>query len=112
MNTRLKNFGVAALLLTAVLVVPSFAKSKTYSGTVSDAMCGAKHAMPGDAASCTRACVAKGSKYALVVDDKVYTLDTADKDALSALDKAAGSKVSVEGEAKGDTIMVKSVKAM
>ena len=29
-----------------------------------------------DAAACTKACVDKGSDYALVVGDKVYTLKT------------------------------------
>jgi len=87
------------------------AKAKTFTGTVSDAMCGAKHAMAGDDASCTRACVSKGSKYALVVGDKVYTLETSDKAALATLDKQAGAKVTVAGSEKGDTITVSSVMA-
>jgi hypothetical protein len=112
MNSRTQRLGF--LLLTLVLtlglaVSPTFAKGKTFTGTVSDSMCGAKHAM-GDAAACTRACVGKGSKYALVVGDKVYTLDTTDKAALDTLDKQAGSKATVTGTEKGDTIMVSSVK--
>jgi hypothetical protein len=74
-------------------------------------MCGAKHAMAGDAAGCTRACVSKGSKYALVVGDKVYTLETSDKAALATLDKQAGEKATVTGTEKDGTIMVASVKA-
>jgi hypothetical protein len=74
-------------------------------------MCGAKHAMPGDDASCTRACVGKGSKYALVVGDKVYTLETSDKTALATLDKQAGAKATVTGTEKDSTITVTSVKA-
>jgi len=111
MNDRSRKIGVllVTLLLVAGLAVPSaFAKDKTYSGTVSDAMCGAKHM--GDAASCTRGCVGKGSKYALVVGDKVYTLDTTDKAALDTLDKQAGAKVTVTGAEKGNTITVSSVK--
>ena len=87
------------------------AGGKTYTGTVSDAMCGAKHAMPGDAANCTRGCISKGSKYALVVGDKVYTLETSDKAALATLDKQAGEKVTVTGNEKDNTITVSSVKA-
>lgn len=90
---------------------PAWAKDKTYTGVVSDALCGAKHMMPGDDASCTRACVSKGSKYALVVGDKVYTLDTSDKAALATLDKQAGAKVTVTGTESNDTITVTSVKA-
>jgi hypothetical protein len=105
------GFVSLALLLATTLAIPSFAaKGSTFTGTVSDAMCGAKHAM-GDAASCTRACVSKGSKYSLVVGDKVYTLETTDKAALDTLDKQAGAKATVTGTAKGDTIAVSSVKA-
>lgn len=86
------------------------AKGKAVTGTVSDSMCGAKHAMPGDPAGCTRACVAKGSKYTLVVGDKVYTLETTDKAALETLDKQAGAKATVTGTEKDNTITVTSVK--
>ena len=45
-------------------------KTQTMTGQVSDAMCGAKHQM-GTPADCARSCVKHGSKYALVVGDKV-----------------------------------------
>jgi hypothetical protein len=85
------------------------AAAKTMTGVVSDAMCGAKHMM-GDAAECTRACVSKGSKYALVVGDKVYTLETNDKAALDELYKLAGQNAKVTGAVEGETIKVTSVK--
>ena len=44
---------------------------------------------------------AKGSKYALVVGDKVYTLDSGDKAVLAALDKLAGENAKVTGTANG-----------
>ena len=67
--TRKIGFLLLNLVVIAGLAASSAfaAKGKTFTGTVSDAMCGAKHAMPGDDANCTRACVCKGSKYALVV---------------------------------------------
>jgi hypothetical protein len=99
------------LLLALGMTTTAFAAGKTFTGTVSDSMCGAKHAMPGDAAACTRGCVSKGSKYALVVGDKVYTLETSDKAALSTLDKQAGAKATVTGSEKDNTINVTSVKA-
>lgn len=110
--TRKVGFLLLNLMLVAGLALSTAyaAGSKSFTGTVSDAMCGAKHAM-GNPADCTRACVSKGSKYALVVGDKVYTLETTNKDALSTLDKQAGEKATVTGTEKGTTIMVSSVKA-
>jgi hypothetical protein len=111
MNGRSQKVVVvlAALLMIASLAGSAFAAGKTYTGTVSDAMCGAKHMGP--AAECTRGCVSKGSKYALVVGDKVYTLETSDKAALATLDKQAGAKATVTGSEKNNTITVTSVKA-
>lgn len=114
MNVRIAKagFGLLSLLLVIGMAVSaSAAGGKTFTGTVSDSMCGAKHAMPGDDAACTRACVSKGSKYALVVGDKVYTLETSDKTALATLDKQAGAKATVSGTEKDNTITVSSVKA-
>ncbi|PYX86949.1 MAG: hypothetical protein DMG68_13445 [Acidobacteria bacterium] len=82
---------------------------QTLTGVVSDAMCGAKHMMPGDPAGCLRACVSKGSKYALVVGDKVYTLDSSDKAVLDKLDKLADQKAKVTGTLNGDDMQVSSV---
>jgi hypothetical protein len=100
-----------SLALFFAFNLTAFAKNQSYTGIVSDSMCGAKHMMPGDDASCTRACVGKGSKYALVVGDTVYTLDTSDKTALATLDKRVGAKVTVVGTEKDNTITVSSVKA-
>jgi hypothetical protein len=108
---KLGFFLSSSIAILGLSSVMAFAAGKTYTGTVSDAMCGAKHEMAGNDASCTRECVAKGSKYALVVGDKVYTLETSDKAALATLDKQAGAKVTVTGTDKGDTITVASVKA-
>jgi hypothetical protein len=100
-------------LLVGFAAVPALAagKSQTLTGEVSDAMCGAKHQMPGKAADCARACVQHGSNYALVVGDKVYTLQTSDKTALDKLNDLAGAKAKVTGEVDGTTITVKSVAA-
>ena len=99
------------LTLSALLAIPTFAADKTMTGKVSDSMCGAKHQMAGDDVSCTRACVKQGSKYALVVGDKVYTLETSDQAALDKLNDLAGANAKVTGDVKGDTISVKSVAA-
>ncbi|HSZ60537.1 MAG TPA: hypothetical protein VK828_01990 [Terriglobales bacterium] len=100
-------------MLIGVAAIPALAagKSQTLTGEVSDAMCGAKHEMPGNAAACTRGCVKHGSQYALVVGDKVYTLQTSDQAALDKLNDLAGAKAKVTGDVNGDTITVKSVAA-
>ncbi len=103
------------VLSTGLAVVPSLTaanSTQTFTGKVSDAMCGAKHMEAGIApADCVRACVQKGAKYALVVGDKVYTLSTSDKAALDELNKLAWEQAKVTGTATGDTISVKSVSA-
>lgn len=101
----------AALLGTALIPASFAAKAESFTGTISDAMCGAKHMMAGDDAACLRACVQKGSKYALVVGDKVYTLETKDKATLEQLEKLGAGKATVKGEANGETIAVSSVTA-
>jgi len=103
-------FSIVAICLSVSAALA--AGGKTFTGTVSDAMCGAKHMMAGNDASCTRACAGKGSKYALVVGDKVYTLETSDKAALDTLDKQAGAKVTVTGTEKDNTITVSKVTAV
>jgi hypothetical protein len=84
---------------------------QSFTGTVSDAMCGAHHMMSGPEADCTRACVGKGSKYALVVGDKLYFLNTSDKATLASIDKLAGTQAKVSGTLDGETIQVASVAA-
>ena len=99
----------AALVL---LTLPARAIGKqTFTGEVGDAMCGRRHMEDTPAAECTRTCVSHGSKYALVVGDKIYTLDTSDKAALATLDKQAGKQATVTGTLEGDTITVSSVAA-
>lgn len=113
MNVCTRNAGIlslSVLMMVGLAISTALAAGKTYTGTVSDAMCGAKH-MGGSPAECTRTCVSKGSKYALVVGDKVYTLDASDKAALATLDKQAGAKATVTGTEKDNTITVTSVKA-
>lgn len=103
---------LGAMLLGAVLVPASrAAKAETFTGTISDAMCGAKHMMEGKDEDCLRACIQKGSKYALVVGEKVYTLDTKDKATLDQLEKLGAGRATVKGESNGDTIEVSSVSA-
>ena len=87
----------------------SSASPKTLTGIVSDSMCGAHHmAKDKSPADCTRMCVKQGQKYALVVGQKVYTLQGHEDD----LDKLAGQRVTVKGAVSGDTVNVDSVTAV
>lgn len=99
-----------AILFVALTLSYAYAGQKTYTGQVGDAMCGTKHLMNGSA-ECTRICAQHGSKYALLIKDRAYILDTKDKILLDKLNGLAGSMASVKGTANGDTIEVSSVKA-
>ena len=84
----------------------SSAAPATLTGIVSDAMCGAHHmAKDKSAAECTRECVKQGTKYALVVGKKVYTLEGHEAE----LDKVAGMKATVKGKVFGEAVTVQSV---
>ena len=103
-----------SVFISAVLVIgmgiAACAQSgqQTFTGVISDSMCGKQHmAKDKSAAQCTRECVKGGSDYALVVGDKVYTLE-GDK---AQIDKFAGEKATIMGTAKGETISVSSIAA-
>lgn len=111
MKVRLQQVGTLLAVLILAAAVFAAGKAQSFTGTVSDAMCGAHHMMSGSEGDCTRACVGKGSKYALVVGDKLYMLNTSDKNTLASLDKLAGSQAKVSGTLDGETIQVASVAA-
>jgi hypothetical protein len=95
------------ILAFAMLVFASlsWAADKSWTGTVSDSMCGAKHATAGaDAAACVEKCVTGGSSYVLVSKGKVYKLDAQDK-----FKGMGGTSVKVAGKMTGDSIAVTSV---
>ena|SRR5215469_4675921 len=88
-------------------------KLQTFTGTVGDAVCGSKHTMDGDDISCLRTCIQRGSKYDLVVGDKVYVLNFKDSSMADTLDKLAGqqARAQVKGEESGGVIEVQAVSA-
>ena len=107
---------LAFLATIAAIQFASFsamaAGKQTLTGEVGDAMCGVKH-MEGEGtpAQCTRTCVSHGSKYALVVGDKIYALNTGDKAVLAVLEQQAGKKATVTGTVDGTNIDVSKVVA-
>ena len=119
MKTIFAKLTILALL--TMLSLPSFAsadtmksktegagKEQTLTGQVGDAMCGRQHMMAGKSETeCTRACIKEGSKYALIVGDKVIILEGK----VDGLDAVAGKNATVTGTMKGDTMTVTSVVA-
>jgi hypothetical protein len=104
---------ITAVIFAATVFSSPYALAggkQKFTGEVGDAMCGRKH-MDGTPAECTRTCVDHGSKFALIVGEKIYILDTADKTALATLDRQAGKNATVIGTLNGDTIEVSSVAA-
>jgi hypothetical protein len=97
----------AAIILGSALLAAAADKPQTFTGTVTDAMCGATHQMTGAPAECLKSCIKGGSAYALVVGDKVYKLE-GKTDGLEAI---GDGKATVTGTTKGNTIEVQAVAA-
>ena len=98
----------AALVLALGGTVAVAQQQQTFTGTLTDSMCGTSHmAKDKTPAECTRMCVKDRMKYALAVDKKLYTLAGHEAE----LSKLAGQKVTVKGTTKDDTITVQSVVA-
>jgi len=99
-----------ALVLSAGMSLAAAKKGpSTFTGSISDSMCGLKHMMPGKSdKDCTLECVKGGSKYVLAdpASGKVYPLSDQKKP-----EAFAGEKVKVTGTLKGDTITVTSIEA-
>lgn len=84
---------LATLMFGAALLLGA-AQKQTFTGVITDTMCGADHSAMGvkPDARCVRECVKNGSKYALAVGGKVYTLNDQ-----RTPEKFAAQKVKVTG---------------
>jgi len=113
-SSKWAAYGSVIILGTIVAALSaSAAKLQTFTGAVGDAVCGTKHTMDGDDIYCLRTCIRRGSKYDLIVGDKVYVLNLKDQSSADTLDQlAAGqTRAVVKGEANGEIIEVDSVTA-
>jgi len=66
---------IAALIFSATASPNLYARTsgnRSFTGEVGDATCGRKHMEDEPSAESTHACVAHGSKFALIVGDKIY----------------------------------------
>ena len=110
----------AAIIATALLTGagPS-AIEQTWTGQISDSICGAKHEEAAEGAGrmpdrdCTLACVRGGSKYVLVLTERegssravVFQIANQDHKDLAV---HAGHTVNVTGELKDKTITVSKI---
>ena len=96
----------AAISLAFAGAIAAFAQQQTFTGTLTDSMCGTSHmAKDKTPAECTRMCVKDGMKYSLAVDKRLYTLEGHEAE----LSKLAGQKVTVMGTVRGDVVSVQSV---
>ncbi|MFN7992976.1 MAG: hypothetical protein U0Q18_05220 [Bryobacteraceae bacterium] len=98
---------VAMILIAGALALAAPSK-RTFTGVITDKMCGTDHAMMNvkPDAKCVRECVKAGSEYALASGGKVYTLSKA-----KSADSYAAQKVTVTGtlDEKTNTIAVNSI---
>jgi hypothetical protein len=96
---------IATILASAAL---TWAAGSTFTGTVTDSMCGADHkamnVSPDE--KCVTECVKMGSKYALYDGKNTYTLSDQ-----KAAAKFAAKKVTVTGTLNGSTIQVTAIAA-
>ena len=102
-------FGLA-LVFAAVTVG---AADQTWTGKISDSMCGATHKAAAEHAGkkmsdreCTLACIKNGGKYVFVHQGKVYNIENQD---YTGPQQHAGHTVRLTGDMKGDTITVSKI---
>ncbi len=103
-----------AATLLALLITPTGAAragdAQTFTGVISDDMCGLDHSGMGesDEKKCTLSCVESGSDFVLADREhkKVYLLDDQ-----KTPKEFAGAKVVVIGTLEGETIHVQSITA-
>ena len=97
--------------LLTVFAVSGFAAE--WTGVLSDASCGAKHADASEASQgCAKKCFDKSGNAVFVVGDKVMKVDAAsfDKVAKDKLSMHMGHKVTVTGKMEGESLIIDSVK--
>jgi hypothetical protein len=100
-------------LVLALIGVSATAADKTWTGKISDSMCGASHKSMAEHGAtkmtdrdCTLACIKKGGKYVFVSQGKVYEIPNQTFD---DLEKHAGHTVKLSGEMTGNTIQVSKI---
>jgi hypothetical protein len=101
------------------LACAASAEDQTWTGRISDSMCGAKHGATihqqegsnkkTSDEECVKKCVDAGAKYVFVTQGKIFSIDNQDFVDLKA---SAGRDVKLTGELTGDTIKVSRIEAI
>lgn len=98
-----------SLVLSLGSLFASGAFAETWSGTVSDSMCGAKHEAASAAdMACVKKCIKGGASAVFISDGKVYQISPNSQAKVTSL---LGKKATVTGKMDGDSIEIASAKA-
>jgi hypothetical protein len=107
---RIPNSKLLSFVLASLLGI-SAATQQTFTGRLSDSMCGASHHSTGlSDRQCLYACVNRLAQYVLVDQDN-RVVPIANQDA-KGLPLYAGRPVKITGEREGDAIVVSKVEAI
>src|ERR1700686_4987712 len=108
----MKRLMIAATI-TLFAAPGAFAANGTWTGKISDSMCGLSHKAMIEhgggkmtAAQCTEACLKAGAKYVFTSGGKVYILANQDDKDLAM---NAGKTVRLAGDMQGTTITVSKI---
>ena len=101
------------VLIASTFLSTTAAFAATWTGKISDSMCGAHHKSSAEHAGakmtdrqCTEACIKNGAKYVFVSEGKVYSIDNQD---YAGLAEHAGHTVKLTGDMTGDSIKVSDI---
>ncbi len=101
---------ILAFLMMILLSAAALAAEKTWTGKISDSMCGAVHKSAMEHGKrkmsdrdCALTCIKAGGKYVFVSKGKVYNIENQD---FASLEEHAGHTVKLTGEMTGKTVKV------
>jgi hypothetical protein len=102
-----------AVMATMLAATPASAADQTWTGKISDSMCGAAHKKMAEHGAakmsdrdCTLACIKEGGKYVFVHNGKVHEIENQE---FAALQEHAGHTVKLTGIMTGNTIKISNV---
>ena len=102
---KVKNF--IRVLVIGAFMTGTGAIAATWTGQISDSVCGAHHKTMAEhgkklsARDCTEACVKNGGKYVFVSKGKVYNIENQN---FAGLTEHAGHTVNLTGDMNSDSI--------
>jgi len=105
-------FVMTIVVVLALASLAPRAAEQTWTGQISDSLCGAKHEEAAEGQGkmpdrdCTLACVRGGSKFVLMSDGRMYQIANQD---VADLKTHAGHKVRITGEMKNEAIVVSKI---